>query len=53
MICFSSLFLTSCWDRVELNERAIWVATGIDIADDNQIEISGQIVVPQNTTEGR
>lgn len=52
LICSSIIMLSSCWDRVELNDRAIWVATGLDLADDGQIEVSGQIVVPQNAAEG-
>jgi spore germination protein KC len=51
IICF--IFLTGCWDRKELNERAIWMATGWDAAEDGGVEISGQIVIPANVqTQG-
>ncbi|WML42105.1 Ger(x)C family spore germination protein [Neobacillus sp. OS1-2] len=46
--CLSLLFLTGCWDRKELNERAIWLASGWDVAENGEIEISGQIVIPAN-----
>lgn len=50
VICFglwmSILLLTGCWDRKELNDRAIWLATGIDVGEDGDIEFSGQITLP-------
>lgn len=51
LICF--VFLTGCWDRKELNERSIWLATGWDVAENGGVEISGQIVIPANVqTQG-
>lgn len=51
LFCF--VFLTGCWDRKELNDRAIWLATGWDVAEDGKIEISGQVVIPANVqTQG-
>ncbi|WP_458414511.1 Ger(x)C family spore germination protein [Schinkia sp. CFF1] len=47
LICLPLLFTTGCWDRRELNDRAIWLATGWD-SSKKGIEISGQIVVPTN-----
>ncbi|HZG72264.1 MAG TPA: Ger(x)C family spore germination protein [Chondromyces sp.] len=47
-LCLLMLFTTGCWDRKELNERAIWLATGWDVAEKGGIKISGQIVVPSN-----
>ncbi|MCM3570663.1 Ger(x)C family spore germination protein [Neobacillus mesonae] len=47
------LFLSGCWDRKELNDRAIWLATGYDVAENGGVEISGQIVIPANVqTQG-
>lgn len=40
------LIITGCWDRRELNDRAIWLATGWDIAAHNQVQITGQVVIP-------
>jgi spore germination protein KC len=48
VLCISLLFLSGCWDRKELNDRAIWLATGWDVAEDGGVEISGQIVIPAN-----
>lgn len=47
-LLFSILFTSGCWDRRELNDRAIWLATGWDAAEDGKIELSGQIAVPVN-----
>lgn len=52
-ICLPFLFLSGCWDRKELNDRAIWLATGWDVAENDGIELSGQIVIPANVqTQG-
>lgn len=48
ILYISLLFLSGCWDRKELNERAIWIATGWDVAEKGGVEISGQIVIPAN-----
>ena len=48
VLCISLLFLSGCWDRKELNDRAIWLATGWDVAEDGGVEISGQVVIPAN-----
>ena len=50
VLCISLLFLSGCWDRKELNDRAIWFATGWDAAENDGVEISGQIVIPANAT---
>lgn len=47
-ICFSLLFTSGCWDRKELNDRAIWLASGWDSGKKGKIHFSGQIVVPAN-----
>jgi spore germination protein KC len=44
-ICLSFLYITGCWDRRELNDRALWAATGFDAADDQRMKVSGQIIV--------
>lgn len=46
-ICLSTLILSGCWDRIETNELAIVAATGLDITDDDQVELSIQIVNPK------
>ncbi|MBY0120471.1 Ger(x)C family spore germination protein [Bacillus sp. S/N-304-OC-R1] len=47
-ICLTVLFTTGCWDRKELNERGLWLATGWDVGKNGNIQLSGQIVVPSN-----
>ena len=51
-ICVSILFLSGCWDRVEVNNLAIVTGTAIDKSDDNQIELSIQIFVPKSVGSG-
>ena len=51
-ICVSILFLSGCWDRVEVNDLAIVTATAIDKSDDNQIELSIQIFIPKSLSSG-
>ncbi|WNS77459.1 Ger(x)C family spore germination protein [Bacillus sp. DTU_2020_1000418_1_SI_GHA_SEK_038] len=46
IICFFLIFVSGCWDRKELNDRAIWLATGWDVGEKENIRLSGQIVVP-------
>jgi spore germination protein KC len=46
-ICSSPLFLTGCWDRVELNDLGLVLATGLDKTEDEQIEVSVQLAVPE------
>lgn len=48
LIILSLVFISSCWDRTELDEQAIWLATAWDVAEDGKIEVSGQIVIPGN-----
>ena len=48
LLCISLLFMTGCWDRRELNERAFWLATGWDALEEDLVEVSGEIVVPAN-----
>lgn len=43
----SSLLLAGCWDRNEINDLAVVLATGVDVADD-EVELTAQIFVPRN-----
>ncbi|MBT2697213.1 hypothetical protein J7E79_07285 [Bacillus sp. ISL-40] len=40
-------FLTGCWDRREVNDVAIVLSTGIDYYNENEIELSVEIVIPE------
>ncbi|MEJ9279942.1 Ger(x)C family spore germination protein [Ureibacillus thermosphaericus] len=38
-----SLLLTGCWDQVEVNDLAIVTMAGLDLTDENQLELSVNI----------
>ncbi|WP_138495609.1 Ger(x)C family spore germination protein [Paenibacillus pinistramenti] len=40
------LLLTGCWDRLELNDRAILLGTGVDLLEDGRYMMTANIVVP-------
>jgi spore germination protein KC len=46
LLCSIPFLLSGCWDRVEINDMAIIVATGIDLTDEGEIELSVQIINP-------
>ncbi|WP_449267218.1 Ger(x)C family spore germination protein, partial [Gordoniibacillus kamchatkensis] len=47
---FSALLslLPGCWDRTELNDLALVTALVFDKAENNQIQLTAQIIIPQN-----
>jgi spore germination protein KC len=45
------VFLTGCWNRVEINDLAIESMLGVDLADRRQIRIIAQIVNPPLLTD--
>jgi len=44
MICL--IFLSGCWDRVEINDLAFVTASGVDKEDENKFRVSCQIPLP-------
>lgn len=52
-ILLFSLFLSGCWDRTEVNDLAIVIATGLDITDEGEIELSAQFVNPKEYSVGQ
>jgi len=49
ILCIQIIITTGCWDSMELNDRALWLATGWDIGEkEDEIQICGQIVLPSN-----
>lgn len=48
ILCMVVIFTSGCWDRKELNERALWLATGWDVGKKENIQLSGQIVIPSS-----
>ncbi|WP_167375625.1 Ger(x)C family spore germination protein [Paenibacillus polysaccharolyticus] len=51
LICFCCTLLTGCWDRIEINDLAIVLATGVDYKND-QIELTSQIFIPRKAGGG-
>ena len=45
IICFSFI-ISGCWSNIELSERALIVAVGLDLSEDGQIEYTIQLVNP-------
>jgi len=41
-----------CWDRKEINDLAIVTGAGIHVSDDNEIEVSAQILAPSQVKSG-
>ncbi|MDQ8734180.1 Ger(x)C family spore germination protein [Paenibacillus sp. LHD-38] len=46
------VFLAGCWDRTELNDLALITAMAFDQAEDKQIQVTVQIIIPQNQGGG-
>lgn len=53
LLCLTSFFLTGCWDRTEVNDLALILASGIDKGENNNIELSTQIYIPQASQGGQ
>ncbi|WP_174612841.1 Ger(x)C family spore germination protein [Virgibacillus ihumii] len=54
-LCISILllfFLTGCWDRIEVNDLAIVVGTGLDKTEEGKIQLSVQIINPSASGGG-
>ncbi len=45
-VCLMVLLLTGCWDRKEVNDLAIIIGIGLHKTDDDQLELSYQLVNP-------
>jgi len=50
-IVLTSTLTTGCWDRVELNDRAMVMASGLDIDSDGQWILTDQIMLPVNLAQ--
>lgn len=51
MMLLVSTVTTGCWDRTELNERALVMASGLDLEPDGQWLLTDQIIVPVNLAQ--
>ncbi|AZV41972.1 Ger(x)C family spore germination protein [Peribacillus asahii] len=47
-----TFLLTGCWDRAEVNDVALIKGVGVDRIDDNTIEVTVEISVPQALGQG-
>ncbi|MDF2671248.1 MAG: grkc, partial [Paenibacillus sp.] len=48
-VLLTLLTSTGCWDRKEVNDLAIVMATAIDQLDNDRVELSIQIFIPRST----
>ncbi|MFS0774693.1 Ger(x)C family spore germination protein [Neobacillus sp. 3P2-tot-E-2] len=46
------IFLTGCWNRVEINDIAIVTAIGLDLVEDEQLRLTLQVAVPSKLVTG-
>ncbi|WP_209123220.1 Ger(x)C family spore germination protein [Alkalihalobacillus sp. BA299] len=47
LLCSTFFSLIGCWDRREVNDIAIVLTTGIDYKDEKEIELSVEMVMPE------
>lgn len=50
-MAMTALLLTGCWDRTEINDLAIILATGIDMNEDHSVRLSAQIYTPRKVSD--
>ncbi|HEU4964160.1 MAG TPA: Ger(x)C family spore germination protein [Bacilli bacterium] len=48
ILSLSSMTLTGCWDRIEINDVAIVMATSFDKTKDGQYSVAVQMAIPGN-----
>lgn len=53
MLTFSLLFLSGCWDMLEIDRRGLYTALGFDLTPDGRIKISAQFPLTETFTRGR
>lgn len=41
-----TMFLTGCWNRIEINDIAIVTAIGLDLVEDDKVHLSLQVAIP-------
>jgi spore germination protein KC len=52
ILILSFFLLGGCWDRTELNDLALISALAFDKSENNQIQVTAQILVPQSQSVG-
>ncbi|ETI68642.1 Ger(x)C family spore germination protein [Neobacillus vireti] len=53
LLCLIILLLAGCWDRTEVNDLAIILATGVDVSKKEAIELSVQVFIPKPAEGGQ
>lgn len=53
LICLTSMVLSGCWDRAEVNDLALILAAGMDKGKKNNVELSVLIFIPQPQQSGQ
>jgi spore germination protein KC len=48
--CLSFFFTSGCWDRTELSDQAIGLASGWDALEKGGVQYSGQIIIPSKAS---
>jgi spore germination protein KC len=52
LVVVVSLLTTGCWDRTELNDQALVMASGVDLTDEGKILLTDQTILPINLSKG-
>jgi spore germination protein KC len=53
LICVLSLFAGGCWDRLEVNDMALVLATGVDAISPKKYKVSIQLALPTGGGESQ
>ncbi|WP_158081761.1 Ger(x)C family spore germination protein [Paenibacillus selenitireducens] len=52
LICATTVGITGCWDRKEISDLAIVLAIGIDVIENDQVEVTLQFFAPLGNKSG-
>lgn len=52
IVLLSSLIMTGCWDRTEVNDIALVMATALDLAEDGKLRVTMQVAIPAGVGVG-
>lgn len=53
LVCVFSLFAGGCWDRLEVNDMALVLATGVDAISQQKYKVSIQLALPTGGGESQ
>lgn len=52
IVLLSSLVVTGCWDRTEVNDLALVMAAALDLTEDGKLRLTMQVVIPSGVGIG-